>query len=110
MENKKPNVMVFRTKMKNRYMYDACTNRVFPAPAPLYEVAELYSSCSKEEIIAKYKDTFSSEECTNAYNTIDKWAMHDNAFFNYDERVAEFAYTKEDFIANLRKMPIHILF
>lgn len=96
MENKKPNVVLFTTAMKNRYMYDACTNRVFPAPEPYYEVAQLYSSHDKEEVISRLSTVYGEEKCTEAYNKIDSWVNKENAFFNYDESVSEFSYSPED--------------
>ncbi|MGD8780874.1 MAG: radical SAM protein [Ignavibacteria bacterium] len=98
MENKKPNVIVFQTKKKNQYIYDACTNRVFPAPDPYPGILEDYNFLDKQEIISKYRANFNGKvSIEEAYNQIDKWVKVDNAFFNYETEIKEFSYTEDGY-------------
>ncbi len=97
MKNKKPNVLVFLTKKKNQYIYDACTNRVFPAPPPYPEMLEDYNFLDKQTIVSKFRQKFDIALCTEAYNQIDKWVNIDNAFFDYEAELKEFSYSEEDY-------------
>ena len=98
MENKKPNVIVFQTKRGNQYIYDACTNRVFPAPDPYPAILEDYNFLDKQEIISKYRSSFNGRvSIEDAYNQIEKWVKVDNAFFNYETEIKEFSYTEDKY-------------
>jgi len=103
MENKKPNIFSFVTKSKSRYIYDACTNRVFPAPEPYLEIIQNFNILSREEIINKFAADYGSDYCAEAYNTIENWVTNENAFFNYDDKVNEFTYSKEELTAALKR-------
>ncbi len=104
MNKKKPNIITFKTKKNNQYIYDACTNRIFPAPEPYPEILEMYNFSSRESIISKFEGRFGKEYCENACNQIEKWVKKDNAFFSYETEIPKFSYTEEEYWSTIFKL------
>ncbi len=83
---KEPNIVPFKTNNGNQYIYDACTNRIFPSPGAELDIALDYKKESKSKILEKLKKRYDEDELDDAYSIVQKWVNKDKAFFHYPDK------------------------
>lgn len=100
-KNKQPNILTFETDSGNKYIYDACSNLVYPSPDPIIDIIMLYTKLKKLDIVNKLSKKFSKNIILNCYEIVEKWIKINKAFFNYDRNLPKLSYTKSQYLKEI---------
>lgn len=104
-------ILRLRSARGNEYIYDVCSNSIFPVSSLFIDLLDLYLSFPKKKIIDRLSKRYSSPEVEALYKYVDVLVKKYNCFFFEKRNKCDAILAKELFekkIANVKNLVLEV--